>query len=189
MTTQADITLNVNDNNNIQLDKIINDLTNQTPNLPLYLVSCLIAIVWTIYILFFNSRLVGYLVTLIINLILKRKNSKEWIKITSISISLLSGKLMFKGVHYVCIDYMIYIQDGWLTFAYWRPVYSSSINNNNNNNNNNTNNNTSNNIPNEQTHLFNDSSQLNSNDTTNLLKSNLNSNSDNFYFFILFVLF
>lgn len=168
MTTPIIIISNNIDLNNktIQFDNFIDDLSNQTPNLPLYLVSCLIAIVWTIYILFFNSRLVGYLVTLIINLILKRKNSKEWIKITGISISLLSGKLMFKGVHYVCIDYMIYIQEGWLTFAYWRPVYSSSSSCDENKLNN------SPNTPNEQTHLFNDSSQLNANDTTNLLKSN-----------------
>ena len=33
---------------------------------------------------------------------------------------------MFKGVHYVSLDYMYYIQDGWLTFAYWKPQFTIS---------------------------------------------------------------
>jgi hypothetical protein len=41
----------------------------------------------------------------------------------SLSISFISGKLMFRGVHYVTTDYMLYIQDGWITFAYWKPQY------------------------------------------------------------------
>ena len=30
---------------------------------------------------------------------------------------------MFRGVHYVTVDYMVYIQDGWITFSYWKPQY------------------------------------------------------------------
>jgi hypothetical protein len=30
---------------------------------------------------------------------------------------------MFRGVHYVTLDYMMYVQDGWITFAYWKPQY------------------------------------------------------------------
>ena len=30
---------------------------------------------------------------------------------------------MFSGVHYVTVDYMLYIQDGWITFAYWKPQF------------------------------------------------------------------
>jgi hypothetical protein len=30
---------------------------------------------------------------------------------------------MFSGVHYVTVDYMVYIQDGWITFAYWKPQF------------------------------------------------------------------
>ena len=32
---------------------------------------------------------------------------------------------MFSGVHYVTVDYMVYIQDGWITFAYWKPQFVS----------------------------------------------------------------
>jgi hypothetical protein len=41
----------------------------------------------------------------------------------SLSISFLSGKIMFRGVHYVTIDYMVYVQDGWITFSYWKPQF------------------------------------------------------------------
>jgi hypothetical protein len=30
---------------------------------------------------------------------------------------------MFRGVHYVTIDYMVYVQDGWITFSYWKPQF------------------------------------------------------------------
>ncbi len=32
---------------------------------------------------------------------------------------------MFSGVHYVTVDYMVYIQDGWVNFAYWKPQFVS----------------------------------------------------------------
>lgn len=41
---------------------------------------------------------------------------------------------MFRGIHYVTVDYTLYIQDGWITFAYWKPQFvkekSSSKNKN-----------------------------------------------------------
>lgn len=45
---------------------------------------------------------------------------------------------MFRGVHYVTMDYMLYIQDGWITFAYWKPqfVKDSKTNNKNQSNDN-----------------------------------------------------
>ena len=30
---------------------------------------------------------------------------------------------MFRGIHYVTVDYTLYIQDGWITFAYWKPQF------------------------------------------------------------------
>ena len=30
---------------------------------------------------------------------------------------------MFRGVHYVTVDYMVYVQDGWITFSYWKPQF------------------------------------------------------------------
>ena len=30
---------------------------------------------------------------------------------------------MFRGVHYVTTDFMLYVQDGYISFAYWKPQY------------------------------------------------------------------
>lgn len=38
--------------------------------------------------------------------------------------SFLSGKIMLRGIHYVTTDYTLYIQDGWITFAYWKPQFA-----------------------------------------------------------------
>jgi hypothetical protein len=46
----------------------------------------------------------------------------------SLSVSFLSGKIMFRGVHYVTVDYMMYIQDGCITFAYWKPQFVTEKN-------------------------------------------------------------
>jgi hypothetical protein len=34
---------------------------------------------------------------------------------------------MFRDLHYITLDYMCYVQDGWLTFAYWRPPFLKEI--------------------------------------------------------------
>lgn len=33
---------------------------------------------------------------------------------------------MFRGIHYVTTDYTLYVQDGWITFAYWKPQFAES---------------------------------------------------------------
>ena len=35
---------------------------------------------------------------------------------------------MFRGVHYATVDYMMYVQDGWITFSYWKPQINSLFN-------------------------------------------------------------
>lgn len=138
----------------VNIDEYYLNLKDQTnDNLGLYLFCCSICVIWTVYVLFFNSRVIGALLTLAINFYLRRRRRQQlnsggglssnedgggvsennggggdssqpvWIKIRSVSISFLSGKIMFRGVHYVTLDYMLYIQDGWLTFAYWKPSF------------------------------------------------------------------
>ena len=106
------------------LDSVHKNLKDQTNNqLGLYLFCCSIGVIWTVYVLFFNSRVIGSLTTFLLNLYLKRYSKLVWVRIRSVSISFLSGKIMFRGVHYVTVDYMVYIQDGWITFAYWKPQF------------------------------------------------------------------
>lgn len=131
----------------VNIDEYYLNLRDQTnDNLGLYLFCCSICVIWTVYVLFFNSRVIGALLTFVINFYLRRRQRQQqqqqqlgasindeaiftdlsqpvWIKIRSVSISFLSGKIMFRGVHYVTLDYMLYIQDGWLTFAYWKPSF------------------------------------------------------------------
>ena len=135
----------------VNIDEYYLNLRDQTnDNLGLYLFCCSICVIWTVYVLFFNSRVIGVLLTFVINFYLRRRQRQQqqqqqlgasinvgvgdeatftdlsqpvWIKIRSVSISFLSGKIMFRGVHYVTLDYMLYIQDGWLTFAYWKPSF------------------------------------------------------------------
>lgn len=136
----------------VNIDEYYLNLKDQTnDNLGLYLFCCSICVIWTVYVLFFNSRVVGALLTFVINFYLRRRRRQllggptngsspssssdgepelsqpVWIKIRSVSISFLSGKIMFRGVHYVTLDYMLYIQDGWLTFAYWKPSFYTVI--------------------------------------------------------------
>jgi hypothetical protein len=109
------------------LDSVHENLKDQTGNqLGLYLFCCSIGVIWTVYVLFFNSRVIGAVTTFLLNLYLKRYSKLVWIRIRSVSISFLSGKIMFRGVHYVTVDYMVYIQDGWITFAYWKPNETES---------------------------------------------------------------
>lgn len=136
------------------VNQYVDNLQNQTNNqLGLYLFCCGISVIWAIYVLFFNSRIIGIIITFFINLYLKKYSKKVWIRISkskvfqvflkyrfifykknkgSLSVSFLSGKIMFRGVHYVTVDYMMYIQDGWISFAYWKPQYVSEKSSNSN---------------------------------------------------------
>jgi hypothetical protein len=65
------------------LDEYYNSLKNQTNNqLGLYLFCCSIGVIWTVYVLFFNARLVGSIATFLVNLYLKRYSKNVWIKIS-----------------------------------------------------------------------------------------------------------
>ncbi len=65
------------------LDEYYDNLKTQTNNqLGLYLFCCSIGVIWTVYVLFFNSRVVGSVFTFFINLYLKRYSSKVWIRIS-----------------------------------------------------------------------------------------------------------
>ena len=67
------------------LDEYYDNLKSQTNNqLGLYLFCCSIGVIWTVYVLFFNSRVVGSVFTFLINLYLKRYSSTVWIKISKI---------------------------------------------------------------------------------------------------------
>jgi hypothetical protein len=95
-------------------------------NFFLLLGAFLLFILWTVFAVYFFSRVVG----LIVGTVLKRllpfmlgnDQKLEHLSIGSFSVSLLAGKIMFRNVLYITGDYVVKINDGWLIFSYWRLV-------------------------------------------------------------------
>ncbi len=77
------------------LDQYYNNLKFQTKDkVGLYLFCCSIGVIWTVYVLFFNSRVVGSIFTFLFNLYVKRYNEKISVRIRkSIKIYFLSNKI------------------------------------------------------------------------------------------------
>ena len=66
-----------------KLDDYLTKITDETNNqLGLYLFCCSISVIWTIYVLFFNSRVIGSVVTFFLNIYLKQYSKKVWIRIS-----------------------------------------------------------------------------------------------------------
>lgn len=82
-----------------------------------------LAMSWVIYITYYNSRIIGYIITKIVNRFVK----KGYIKLGSLSVSVLSGKIMFRDVAFINEDYTIRAQDGWLIFRWWYPYVHKEI--------------------------------------------------------------
>lgn len=76
------------------LDQYYSNLKDQTNNqLGLYLFCCSIGVIWTVYVLFFNSRLIGSIATFFLNLYLKRYSKTVWIRISNLNKKLKNYKL------------------------------------------------------------------------------------------------
>lgn len=75
------------------------------------------SILWIIYITFYNSRLIGLILTKLIN---RMYFKGDFFRIGSATFNPLAGKIMFRDVVYVNCDYSIRIQDGYTIFRWWR---------------------------------------------------------------------
>ena len=72
----------------------------------------ILASIWICYIIFYHSRLTGFIMTKIINqFFLNKKN--YYFHVGSFSLTAISGKIMFRDLVYVTPDYTIRVQDGW----------------------------------------------------------------------------
>ncbi|CAN8032239.1 unnamed protein product, partial [Ixodes persulcatus] len=89
------------------------------------LCALLAATAWVIYVTFYNARVLGFLLTkwnphiildLTISACLTNRSTQG-----SVSLSVLSGKLMFRDAAYVTPDFTVRAQDGWLVFRWWIP--------------------------------------------------------------------
>ncbi|KAK7097228.1 hypothetical protein V1264_004238 [Littorina saxatilis] len=105
------------DSNNNQ--SLITKWEAELPESTIYwmLIAILCAQAWTIYLTYYNSRVVGLILTAILNKFVKYGH----IKLGSFSFSVLSGKVMFRDVHLITEDFSVRIQIGWIIFRWWRP--------------------------------------------------------------------
>lgn len=114
-------------NNNLSMSTLLpstaplSDSTAKTSNVESGLVfvvlSCLCASLWSIYITFYHSRVMGFILTKLINF--KYIKDGQYFKIGSFSFSILSGKIMFRDVVYVTKDLSFRVIDGIAIFKYW----------------------------------------------------------------------
>ncbi|XP_069163724.1 bridge-like lipid transfer protein family member 1 isoform X17 [Procambarus clarkii] len=111
----------IDNSSSYNLNTVLGDLNN--PDLGYLVLSLLVAISWSVYIILFNSRVQGSILTAILRRFVKSGD----LTIGSFSLSVLSGKIMFRNVVYVTEDYSLRIVDGILKFRYWLPYVKREL--------------------------------------------------------------
>ena len=89
-------------------------------NFALFLCSLVFAMFWVTYIAFFNSRVVGSLATHLANKFLHKFVTGGYVKVGSLSFSVLAGKVMFRDLVILTPDMSLRAQDGYFIFRWWR---------------------------------------------------------------------
>ncbi|KAK9502019.1 hypothetical protein O3M35_012630 [Rhynocoris fuscipes] len=93
-------------------------------NFALLLCSLLLAMVWVIYITYYNSRVVGYIITRALN---RLYVTDGYFKVGSFTMCCLSGKIMFRDIVYITHDFSVRVQDGWMIFRWWRSYVPKDV--------------------------------------------------------------
>ncbi|XP_014242068.1 uncharacterized protein KIAA1109 isoform X2 [Cimex lectularius] len=93
-------------------------------NFALLLCSLVTAMMWVIYITYYNSRVIGYIMTRALN---KLYITEGYFKVGSFTLCCLSGKIMFRDVVYITHDYSLRVQDGWMIFRWWRSYVPKDV--------------------------------------------------------------
>lgn len=88
------------------------------------LCSLIFAISWIMYITYYNSRVTGYIITKVINRLFI---SDGFFKIGSLTLNVLSGKIMFRDFVYITHDYTVRVQDGYVIFRWWRSYVPKDV--------------------------------------------------------------
>ncbi|XP_014678865.1 PREDICTED: uncharacterized protein KIAA1109-like, partial [Priapulus caudatus] len=90
---------------------------------PWLLFSLVISIIWYLYLIYYNSRVLGMILTKVLNRLYKTGH----IQIGSFSMAILSGKIMFRDVHFISEDLTVRVLDGFAVFHWWRPYVRKEI--------------------------------------------------------------
>ncbi|XP_012270662.1 uncharacterized protein KIAA1109 isoform X2 [Orussus abietinus] len=105
-------------------DHVILDDLKMDSNFIWLLCSLVSAISWIVYIVYYNSRVIGYIITRLLNRFVIRDG---FVKVGSFTLCALSGKIMFRDIVYITTDYSLRIQDGWLIFRWWRSYVPKDV--------------------------------------------------------------
>ncbi|XP_033221657.1 transmembrane protein KIAA1109-like [Belonocnema kinseyi] len=105
-------------------DHIMLDDLKLDTNFIWLLCSLVSAISWVIYIAYYNSRVIAYIITRLLNRFVIRDG---YVKVGSFTLCALSGKIMFRDIAYITTDYSLRIQDGWLIFRWWRSYVPKDV--------------------------------------------------------------
>ncbi|KAK0421995.1 hypothetical protein QR680_007305 [Steinernema hermaphroditum] len=84
--------------------------------------TCLLFIFWIVFISFYFSRLLALIVGAVVSRYMRWSGWKCRVRIGSLSISILAGKIMFRQIVLISDDLTVKCNDGWIIFSYWRPV-------------------------------------------------------------------
>ncbi|XP_076066750.1 transmembrane protein KIAA1109 homolog tweek isoform X4 [Oratosquilla oratoria] len=110
----------------ISNNSVIKEIANLDPSDSSFLyllLSVVLTMAWMIYVVLYNSRVTGCILTTICRRLVKSGN----LSIGSFSFTMLSGKVMFRDIVYVTEDYTIRVVDGLLIFRYWLPYFKKNL--------------------------------------------------------------
>uniref|UniRef100_A0A1I7XZZ8 FSA_C domain-containing protein n=1 Tax=Steinernema glaseri TaxID=37863 RepID=A0A1I7XZZ8_9BILA len=83
---------------------------------------CLLFMFWIVFISFYFSRLLAVIIGSLVSRYMRWSGWKCRVRIGSLSVSILAGKIMFRQVVVISDDLTVKCNDGWIIFSYWRPV-------------------------------------------------------------------
>eukprot|EP01133_Synstelium_polycarpum_P003736 gene3736-4309_t len=78
-----------------------------------------------LYLLFFSSLTLGFIVSKIVSAFLLPRDT--FLRINTFHISLLSGKIIFKGLKFATKNTCLRAVEGTITFRYWRKITRQSV--------------------------------------------------------------
>uniref|UniRef100_T1KK05 Bridge-like lipid transfer protein family member 1 C-terminal domain-containing protein n=1 Tax=Tetranychus urticae TaxID=32264 RepID=T1KK05_TETUR len=89
----------------------------------------LLSTIWLTYSLYYNSRLFGFILTKFVNNFIiarylypdTKRCEQPYFRVSSFSLTFISGKIMFRDLVWITTDYSLRIQDGWIILRWWIP--------------------------------------------------------------------
>ena len=97
--------------------EILDYFERHPERIPLLVFVYALTIIWILYLILYNSRIQGILLSYILQRFYFKDTGQ--IRFDSLSISFISGSIMFRNLHYTTGSYFVFIRDGCLVFRYW----------------------------------------------------------------------